>query len=94
MVRVAVENGRNHQGEGSIWDLFQPKAEPTPRERVVPSASGELGKKNDHNDHCYQPSKSTAFWHLLRAALVPGTLRGEPLPAAATLWPEPELHPC
>lgn len=61
-----------------VWDLAQPPAEPTPRERAVPSGSGELGKKNDHKDPCCQPSKSIAFWHLLRAALFQGTLGASP----------------
>lgn len=58
------ESGREtHMGtssRGRLWDLVQPKSDPTPGERAVSSESGELGKKNDHKKHCYHPRKSVS----------------------------------
>ena len=74
---------------GDIEGRFRGRGETPHREGGPPLG---LGRKNNHKDHCYQTGKSIPFRQLRVLLCVKGPW-AKPLPAAATLWPQPELHP-
>lgn len=68
-------------------DLVQAQSDPATEDKAIFSESGGLSRKENYHQSQHQDPAAPG------AAFFPKD-PGAKLPAAATLWSQPELHPC